>query len=104
MVLCLAEARGHAAVNGPPLALVPWPHSITNAAGSVDLGPGCRIVVQAPELEPLAKVLAGEIYLSTAVKVPVGVGEAGEGCIALRLSDSVAADEGYRLMAGPGAL
>ena len=84
-------------------ALVPWPQKVTLAGPAERMTMG-RIMAQSAALEPLARVLAGEIYLSTAVRVPVAIGPGGPGDIALRMSDSVKADEGYRLTVGASGI
>jgi hexosaminidase len=70
----------------------------------VEVAAAARIVAQDPALAPLARVLAGEIYFSTAVRLPTAGGAAGQGDIALGLGPAIQADEGYRLAAGPAGI
>jgi len=58
-------------------------------------------VAQDAALEPLARVLADEIYLSTAVRLPVTTGNGGKNDITLRLGAGISHDEGYILTVGP---
>lgn len=92
------------AVRAETPSLVPWPKSVTVEQGQVELSAGSRILASDAKLEPLARVLSDEIWLSTAVRLPVGMGAGGKGDIALRLTDAVKADEGYRLTAAPGGI
>jgi hexosaminidase len=84
--------------------IIPWPKSLTLGQGYEERTSANRIVAQDAKLEPLAKVLAGEIYLSTAVKMPTAVGTGAKGDITLRLTGDVATDEGYRLTVGPAGI
>jgi len=84
--------------------IIPWPKSLTLGQGYEERTSANRIVAQDAKLEPLAKVLAGEIYLSTAVKMPTAVGTGAKGDITLRLTGGAATDEGYRLTVGPAGI
>lgn len=42
-----------AAPTDPPLSLLPWPKSVTVAAGQVRIGSDSRVLVASPELKPL---------------------------------------------------
>jgi len=85
-------------------ALIPWPKSFTTGQGYKTLSTGCRIMAQDAKLEPLAKVLSDEIYLSTAMRLPVATGSGGKNDIVLRLAPSVQHDEGYRLTVGQSGI
>ena len=77
--------------------LVPWPKVVTMADGGRLLTSANRIVATDQRLAPLAQVLAGEIYLSTAVRLTAVSGASAAGDIVLRLSDTIDSAEGYRL-------
>ena len=99
-VLMIAALTGTAfalPAESPGPGLVPWPRAVTRAEGGRELSAATRVVAAVPQLVPLALVLTGEIYLSTAVRLTTAVGASQAGDIVLRLSDTVTADEGYRL-------
>jgi len=103
--LCLAAAGRAAAVETAAPALVPWPQSVTVEPGWRELKPAARIVVSDAALAPLARILAEELHLTTALNPPVvTTGSAGADDIVLRLTNAVTADEGYRLTVGPAGI
>jgi hexosaminidase len=65
--------------------LVPWPKSLTMGHGTLNLTDRSRIVVVAPALTPLAKVIAGEIQAITSLNLATANGEPGPGDIGLAL-------------------
>jgi hexosaminidase len=79
---------GASAVDPEPL-LVPLPESIRTEAGALALPRTARIVATSAELEPLAKVLADEIFRCTGVKLASASGEGRPGDIVLRLDPSL---------------
>ena len=98
VIVLLLITRGIcSAAEIPAPNLVPWPQSVTMAEGGRPLTPANRIVATDPRLLPLAQVLSGEIYLSTAVRLAAVSGASAAGDIVLRFSDTIPATEGYRL-------
>lgn len=86
------------AAAGSSPALIPWPTSVVEGAGAVDLTTSGRILAGDPGLSPLANVLADEIHLHTTVRMTPGTtGPAAAGDIVLRLDPAMTSDEGYRL-------
>ena len=98
-----------APIHGAAPQFVPLPKSITLGPGSVALTKDCHIVAATKELEPLAKVLAGEIRqitgmeMSTAERTPTGAarppGYKEPADIVLQL-DPTLKGEAYTLEAG----
>ena len=103
VLMILAGACAPAAETPTP-ALVPWPKSVAVDGGYVEVGPTARIVAQDPSLAPLARMLAEDIYFATAVRLTTADGAPAAGDITLRLNPALAADEGYRLTAGPAGI
>lgn len=99
--LCLA---GICALAGEStLNLVPWPKSIKETGGSMGVTAAGRVVATDPQLVPLARVLSDEIYLSTAVRLPVVTSGARNGDVELLL-DSKLQGESYVLAVGDRAV
>jgi hypothetical protein len=76
----VAGAAADPADTYPELHLIPWPKKLQPGAGHLPLTAGSRIVVGEGQLEPLAKVLSGEIALLTGLTLLVtrGPGQAGD--------------------------
>lgn len=86
-------------------ALVPWPASVVENAGYVNLSSSGRVFAQDAGLLPLAKVLSDEIYLRSTVRMLSSTtGPAAVSDIVLRLDNTIAADEGYRLTVGAAGI
>ena len=66
------------------LRLVPQPKSVTPGQGTLTLTKTSRVVTAAPELEPLAKVVAEEIFLTTGVRLATASGAGTAGDVVLR--------------------
>jgi len=96
MVLSLLIISAAAMGAAPPL--VPEPQSIEMGEGKLALTPASRIVARQPALAPLAKVLSGEIYLATGLRLSTADGQPADGDIVLQLADMPRnKDEGYTL-------
>ena len=81
-------------------ALLPQPKSITPGNGSLTIPAAGRIVAQGAGLEPLAKILAGDIELMCHVKLPTGQAPVAPGDIVLRLvadSPALKGSDAYRV-------
>lgn len=87
----VATSAGTSAMPG----LVPWPKSLQAGAGSLTFRPGDRIAADGAELEPLARILAGEMWTVAGLRLPASRGSSGR--ILLRLTRDVEHEEGYRL-------
>jgi len=85
VVLASAVSAAALAAGSPSPNLIPWPKSVKLENGSMTLSGSSRIVFTDATLEPLAKVLSDEVYLSTAVRLKTGAGPAGAGDIVLQL-------------------
>ncbi len=70
--------------------LVPWPARGEISKEMVKLGSSARIVYSSPELEPLAKVLAGKINLLDFRQLAIAPGSPGGGDICLRVNPEIA--------------
>lgn len=80
-------------------SLVPWPASVVEGSGHVNLTASARILSADTGLLPLANILAEEILRCTAVRMsPASAGVATAGDIVLRMDGTLLADEAYRLM------
>jgi len=77
-------------------ALLPWPSSVTEQPGTMDLGPQSHIVATDPTLLPLAKLLAEEIAGATGTALPPSSAPAQPGDIVLAL-DPALKGEAYAL-------
>ena len=99
--LALATARATADDQVP--AILPWPRSITTAAGTLSLGPKARVVATDPRLEPLARVLADEFTMATGWTPAVAAGAPAAGDIVLKL-DPALEPENYTLTVGDSAV
>jgi N-acetyl-beta-hexosaminidase len=66
--------------------LVPRPVALRRGQGFLVLSKSSRIVATSDELAPLARVLAGEIFLATGVRLAAASGPNSPGDIALRLA------------------
>ena len=80
----------------PELPLIPAPKSAVLGQGSLTLRSTNRILAAAPELVPLAKILAEEIFLATGVRLGAEAGEGAAGDVVLRL-DPALKGEAYAL-------
>jgi N-acetyl-beta-hexosaminidase/chitodextrinase len=86
-------------------ALGPWPASVVEGAGFVNLSASGRVFAQDAGLLPLATVLSDEIHRCTTVRMPSSPsGPAAASDIVIRLDNTIAADEGYRLTVGPAGI
>jgi len=94
--LLMAPRSSPAADSPEGLALVPWPRSVEMAEGAMGVTPDSRIVYQNAALAPLADVLAGEIHMATALRLPTEKATAKPGDIELRL-DPQLQGEAYTL-------
>ena len=97
-LLLLGQLAGQAA----DLNLVPWPKSIETSTGVVHLGPPSRIVARDTQLQPLAGVLAGEIYLLTGLRVATATTSPADDEVVLQL-DPQLKNEAYTLKVGHSA-
>ena len=68
---------------------VPLPKTVAMGQGSLVLTPATRILTTNNELEPLAKVLADEILLTTGVRLATAAGEAMPGAVVLQLDPNL---------------
>lgn len=83
------------------------PKTITPGAGCLAIPPGCRIVAQSAELEPLAKLLAADIALVHRVKLATGQAPAAAGDLVLRLATktgTLTGADAYRISVDQGVL
>lgn len=71
------------------LQLLPLPHRLTLRPGALRLSQSSRIRAASPELEPLAKVLAEEIFLATGVRLATASGAGMPGEVVLQLDPSL---------------
>jgi hexosaminidase len=76
--------------------LIPLPKTVTMGQGGLALPPTTRIIATHKDLEPLAKVLAEEIFLSTGVRLATTTGKAAPGAVVLQL-DPTLKGEAYSL-------
>ncbi len=82
-------------------ALIPWPASVVEGDGFVNLTTSGRVLAEDAGLLPLATVLSDEIYLHSTVRMAVAsVGTATAVDIVLRLNSGITADEAYRVTVG----
>lgn len=75
---------------------VPLPKTVAMGQGLLALPPATRILATSKELEPLAKILADEIFLTTGVRLATAAGKAMPGAIVLQL-DPALKGEAYTL-------
>jgi hexosaminidase len=73
-----------AAAGPPPLPnnaplLVPLPKTLTLGQGTLTLTKNSRILAMSQDLEPLAKVLADEIFRAIGIQLATGLGQGGAG-------------------------
>ena len=68
---------------------VPLPKTVAMGQGSLVLTPATRILTTNNELEPLAKVLADEILLTTGGRLATAAGEAMPGAVVLQLDPNL---------------
>jgi N-acetyl-beta-hexosaminidase len=68
----------------PPL--VPLPKTLTMGHGSLTLTKASRILAITKELEPLANVLADEVFLSTGIRLAAASGKEAPGDVLLQLA------------------
>lgn len=87
---------------GAPVALIPWPRSLTMEKGAMPLTAKSRIVAGDAKLKPLAAVLSDEIATLTGLRLATAEGKAADGDIALRLDPDLK-DEEYALDVGARA-
>lgn len=78
------------------LQCVPLPRTITRAQGSLALTQSSRIVTVTPSLEPLAGLLAQEIFLTTGIRLRTASGTGRPGDVVLQI-DSDLKGEAYTL-------
>ena len=100
MLLLAAPTPG---ASEPSLNLIPWPQSVKLADGKLDLTSQSRIVFTDPKLEPLAKVLAGEVLLTTGLTPQVTSDKPAPGDIVLELSPQLKGEQ-YQLTVGTNAV
>ena len=91
------------AASEPSLNLIPWPKSVKLAGGKMDLTSQSRIVFADPKLEPLAKVLAGELLLTTGLAPQVTSDKPAPGDIVLGLNPQLKGEQ-YQLAVGANAV
>jgi len=96
--LLLAAGWAAAAAAAPPAepAFVPWPKTVRMQPGTLTLGTGSRILTDCAALEPLARILAGEIRLLTGFSLATGAGQPGPGDIGIAL-DPALTKEAHRV-------
>jgi hexosaminidase len=75
------------------LNLIPWPQTVRPGEGRVKLTGTCRIVAAQKELEPLAKVLSGEVASLTGLNLHVASGPGRPGDIVLQIDRAIQAGE-----------
>ena len=68
---------------------IPQPKNLTLGQGSLALTAASRILAANPELEPLAKVLAEEIFLTTGIRMTTATGAGKPGDVVLQLDPSL---------------
>lgn len=76
-----------AGTSTPPPAIVPWPQSIELRDGTMSLTTEGRILAGDETLQPLAALLADELFMVHGVRMGTGTGKARPGDILLTLSD-----------------
>jgi len=84
LLAALRLALSVQAADAPP-HLVPLPQTLTMGQGSLTLTKSSRILAATKELEPLAKVLADEIFLTTGVRLAATSGQGETGDVVLQL-------------------
>ncbi|HEY3787891.1 MAG TPA: family 20 glycosylhydrolase, partial [Urbifossiella sp.] len=89
----LPAAAADPADTHPQYHLIPWPKSLTPAAGFLAITAESRIVVTNDSLKPLADVLAAEIDTLTGTKPPTASGPGRAGDIVLKLNPKLQAGE-----------
>jgi hexosaminidase len=77
----------------PSLHLIPWPKSLREADGHLELTAGSRVVAGEEPLRPLAEIVSGEIARLTGLELQVATGEGRAGDVVLRIDRTVRADE-----------
>ncbi|MCX6877572.1 MAG: family 20 glycosylhydrolase [Verrucomicrobia bacterium] len=100
LTACLLSAQAAPADN---LQLVPWPKSVKADDLPLEFTKDTRIVATDPSLEPLAKVLADELFVVFGVRYAVAQGEAKNGDIVLKLDPSLKG-EAYTLLVEKSAI
>ena len=91
----LLAATAAAALPAEP-SFVPWPKTVQMQPGSMTLGAGGRILTDNAALDPLARILAGEILLRTGLRLATGTGQPGPGDIGIAL-DPALTNEAHRV-------
>lgn len=71
------------------LGLVPWPHSVSMTGGGMTITASTRIMAASPALLPAARILADDIYRTTALRLEVREGPPAAGDIALLLDGAL---------------
>jgi N-acetyl-beta-hexosaminidase len=89
----VARAAADPADTYPELHLIPWPKELRPGAGHMRLTADSRVEAAEGQLEPLARVLSGEIAQLTGRKLGVAKGPARPGDIVLRIDRKIRAGE-----------
>ena len=74
---------------------VPWPKSVTPGGGSLTLTASSRIVAAEASLTPLAKVLSGEIYMMSGLRLAPAAGVASANDIVLAVDPALKNEAAY---------
>ncbi len=92
LIVCCLNTRAWAAGVARP-ALLPTPKSIKVAGGEMPLTAASRIVAADAKLEPLAGILAREIWVTTGLKLEPAEGKGKPGDIVLKINSELWAGE-----------
>jgi hexosaminidase len=77
----------------PDLHLIPWPKSLKQYSGYLQMTSGGRIVAKDERLKPLAEVLSEEIEKITGIRLKTTTGTERAGDIVLQINRTIKADE-----------
>ena len=74
---------------------VPWPKSVSAEDGGIAITAASKIVATDPSLAPMAKVLSGEIFMMTGLRLAPATGTAAAGDIVLAVDPALKNPAGY---------